>query len=84
MRIITNAKYNNLIKDISRAEYGSDLLNQIAQNLKLHHGKGFSRSNVYIMRQIYLKYPKIRTLSGFLSWSHFVELLSVTNDHARG
>jgi len=71
-------------KGAGRAVYGSDLLNQIAQDLRLHHGKGFSRSNVYIMRQLYLKYPKIQTLSGKLSWSHLVELIGVKSDRARG
>ncbi len=71
-------------KGVGRAEYGSDLLNQIAQDLRLHHGKGFSRSNVYTMRQLYLKYPKIQTLSGKLSWSHLIELIGVGSDRARG
>ncbi|MFH0763984.1 MAG: PDDEXK nuclease domain-containing protein [Candidatus Omnitrophota bacterium] len=67
-----------------RADYGSDLLSHISRDLSERYGKGFSRSNVYIMRQFYLKYPKIQTLSGKLSWSHFVELLGVTDDLARG
>ncbi len=29
------------------------------------------------MRQFYLVYPKSQTLSGFLSWSHVVELLKI-------
>ena len=67
-----------------RAVYGSDLLSRISRDLSERYGKGFSRSNVYIMRQFYLKYPKIQTVSGRLSWSHFVELLGVSDDLARG
>lgn len=67
-----------------RADYGSDLLNHMSKDLNEKYGRGFSRSNVYIMRQFYLKYSKIQTVSGKLSWSHFVELLGVTNDLARG
>lgn len=66
-----------------RAEYGSKLLDQIARDLKNKYGKGFSRSNVFNFRRFYLKYPKIQTVSGFLSWSHIVTLLSVENDLAR-
>jgi predicted nuclease of restriction endonuclease-like (RecB) superfamily len=66
-----------------RAEYGSKLLDQIACDLKSKYGKGFSRSNVFNFRRFYLKYPKIQTLSGFLSWSHIVALLSVEDDLAR-
>ena len=27
------------------------------------------------MRKLYLTYPKVQTLSGFLSWSHYAEIL---------
>ena len=66
-----------------KAEYGSRLLNRLAKDLKQKYGKGFSKSNVYLMRQFYLKYPKFRTLSGKLSWSIYCELLSVSDDLAR-
>lgn len=66
-----------------KAEYGSKLLDKLAKDLKLHYGKGFSVSNVYVMRQFYIKYPKFQTVSGKLSWSHYVELLGVSDDLAR-
>ena len=58
-----------------RAEYGSNLLNRLSTDLTRLYGKGFSRSNVYNMRKLYLTYPKVQTLSGFLSWSHYFEIL---------
>ena len=58
-----------------RAEYGSNLLNRLSTDLTHRYGKGFSRSNVYNMRKLYLTYPKVQTLSGFLSWSHYSEIL---------
>ena len=60
-----------------RADYGKDLINQLARDLSLRHGKGFSRSNLIRIRQFYLCYPKGATLSHFLSWSHVVELLKI-------
>ena len=66
-----------------KADYGSKLLKILSKNLKIKHGKGFSRSNVYLMRQFYLKYPKFQTLSGKLSWSHYVELLGISEDIER-
>jgi len=66
-----------------KAEYGKQLLIQLTKDLKLSLGKGFSRSNLYLMRQFYLKYPKIQTVSGKLSWSHFTELLSISDDLER-
>jgi predicted nuclease of restriction endonuclease-like (RecB) superfamily len=58
-----------------RATYGDNLLNRLSSDLSLRYGKGFGRSNVYNMRKLYLSYPKIQTLSGFLSWSHYSEIL---------
>ena len=66
-----------------KAEYGAALLDRLSRDLKLMHGKGFSKSNVYLMRQFYLKYKKFQTVSGKLSWSHYSELLSIEEDLAR-
>ena len=71
-------------KGNERAEYGSELLRTLAKDLKIRHGKGFSISNVYAMRQFYLKYQKFQTVSGKLTWSHYGILLSVSDDLARG
>ena len=70
-------------KGKEKAEYGSSLLKRLSSDLKLKHGKGFSRSNLQYMRLLYLIYPKCQTLSGKLSWSHYTELLSVSDDLAR-
>ncbi len=70
-------------KGEERAEYGSSLLIKLCGDLKLRCGKGFSQSNVYLMRLFYLKYQKFQTVSGKLSWSHYVELLGITEDLIR-
>jgi len=70
-------------KGKEKAEYGSKLLDRIAQDLKNKYGKGFSRSNVIYMRLLYLKYPKSETLSHQLSWSHYFELLKISDDLER-
>ncbi|MCX5750203.1 MAG: PDDEXK nuclease domain-containing protein [Candidatus Saganbacteria bacterium] len=66
-----------------KAEYGSKLLDDIASDLKKLYGKGFSRSNIFNFRRFYLAYQKIQTVSGFLSWSHIVALLSLEDTLAR-
>jgi len=66
-----------------KAEYGSSLLISLAKDLKLKYGKGFSKSNIYLCRQFYLKYPKFQTVSGKLSWSHYAELLTISDDLGR-
>ncbi len=65
-----------------RAEYGSEMLNLLSKDLKGKFGKGFSKSNLYVMRQLYLKFPKFQTLSGKLSWSHYAELLTISDQLA--
>ncbi len=66
-----------------RAEYGSTMLVELSKDLKSRHGKGFSRSNLQYMRLLYLKYPKCQTLSGKLTWSHYVELLIIDDNLER-
>ena len=66
-----------------KAEYGSELLANLSTDLKLRYGKGFSKSNVYLMRLFYLKYQKFQTVSGKLGWSHYAELLGISEDLER-
>ncbi|MDD4645257.1 MAG: PDDEXK nuclease domain-containing protein [Bacteroidales bacterium] len=66
-----------------KAEYGSALLTSLARDLKSRYGKGFSKSNIYLCRQFYIIYPKFQTVSGKLSWSHYAELLTISDSLAR-
>ena len=66
-----------------RAEYGSSLLKELSKELTKEYGKGFSRSNLQSMRNLYLNYEKCQTLSGKLSWSHYLLLLGVSDLNAR-
>ena len=68
----------------TRATYGQALIKNLSHDLRLRHGKGFSRSNVIRARQFYLAYPKGATLSHLLSWSHVVELLKLDDPLERG
>ncbi|MEL6697981.1 MAG: PDDEXK nuclease domain-containing protein [Bacteroidota bacterium] len=70
-------------KGAERAEYGSNLIKKLSQDLKLQHAKGFSMSNLKRMRQFFLTYPKGATLSHLLSWSHYVELLKIEDSLER-
>ena len=70
-------------KGKEKAEYGSSLLNNLSKDLKEKYSKGFSRSNLQYMRLLYLKYQKCQTLSGKLSWSHYVEILGIEDNLER-
>jgi hypothetical protein len=66
-----------------KAEYGKKLLLQLSKDLKTSHGKGFSRTNLVYMRLFYSKYQISQTVSDQLSWSHYVELLNISDDLER-
>jgi hypothetical protein len=77
-----------------KADYGSALLANLAKDLKTKYGKGFSKSNIYLCRLFYIKYPIFQTVPGksgisqtlsgiSLSWSYYAELLTVSDDLAR-
>jgi predicted nuclease of restriction endonuclease-like (RecB) superfamily len=66
-----------------RADYGSRLLQELSRDLKVAYGKGFSRSNLQYMRLFYLAYENCQTVSSKLSWSHYTELLAISDDLAR-
>ena len=68
---------------MAKAEYGSALLKMLSKELTNQYGRGYSRSNLQSMRKFYLEYQKCQTLSGKLSWSHYLLLLGVSDKNAR-
>lgn len=70
-------------KGNEKAEYGSSLLSRLSKDLKFKHGEGFSKSNIYLMRLFYLRYRKFQTVSGKLTWSHYMELVNIDEDLER-
>ena len=67
----------------SRAEYGKQTLKTLSRVLTDEYGKGFSRSNLQNMRQFYLAYPKCQSVTGKLSWTHYCELLLISDEQKR-
>ncbi len=70
-------------KSEHRAEYGKQVIKELARRLTQDFGKGFSRANLQWMRLLYIKYPICQTLSSKLSWSHYCELLTISDDDKR-
>ena len=63
-----------------RAEYGKQILPTLSAKLMDEFGKGFSQRNLANMMRLfeYFEHEDIlQTLSAKLSWSHFIELLSI-------
>jgi hypothetical protein len=69
-------------KGEEKADYGTALIVELSKDLTKRYGKGFSKSNLFLMRKFYLTYPpqKFQTVSGkfkngeILSWSKWSDL----------
>ena len=68
-----------------RAGYGENLIKSLAMKLTEEFGKGFSKRNLWQMKQFYLVYSKVQTLSAQfkLSWSHYLILMRIDNIEER-
>jgi hypothetical protein len=82
-----------------RAQYGKEIIKELAERLTSDFGNGFSKSNLEYMRRFYLAYPGreiqiAQTESGqsnlsgaeppfTLSWSHYVFLLGLKDQERR-
>lgn len=69
--------------DNVRAAYGEQTLKQLSKQLTAEFGKGFSRSNLQNMRQFYLNYQNCQSVTGKLTWTHYCELLSISDENKR-
>ena len=68
-----------------RAEYGEKLIKNLSKRLTKEFGKGFSKRNLWQMKQFYLAYSKVQTVSAQfkLSWSHYLILMRMENIEER-
>lgn len=78
-RIIVEHEQNSQ----ERAAYGKQTLKEVSKELSEEFGKGFSVSNIQFMRRFYLTYQIQQTVSVELSWSHYCELLTISDDDKR-
>lgn len=69
--------------DQIRAAYGERALKQLSRELTKEFGRGFSVSNIQYMRRFYMTYEIQQTLSVNLTWSHYCELLSISDADRR-
>jgi predicted nuclease of restriction endonuclease-like (RecB) superfamily len=65
-----------------RADYGNQIVKNVALELTNEFGKGFSKRNVFYFRQFYLAFPEfqiVQTLPAQLSWSHYQLIMRVSS-----
>lgn len=66
-----------------RAAYGKQVLKELSKELTREFGRGFSVSNIQFMRRFYQSYQIQQAVSVKLSWSHYCELLTITDPDKR-
>lgn len=66
-----------------RAEYGKQTIKKLSRALTERFGKGVSRVSLQNMRLLFLKYEKSQSMIGKLTWTHYCELLSISDDSKR-
>lgn len=79
-------RINDEILKNKRAEYAKQIVSTLSTQLKSQYGKNFEIRNLRRMIQFAEQFTDMETilsLSQQLSWSHFVELLSLKNQEAR-
>ena len=60
-----------------RADYGKHIIEQLSFDLR------FRRDELFRIVQFYRTYPIVVTVSRQLSWSHYLELITIRNDEER-
>ena len=73
--------YYNVGKLLSEAgkHYGEGIINEYSKRLTNELGKGYGVSSLKNMRKLYELILKSQTVSDFLSYSHYVELMAIDN-----
>jgi len=65
------------------SNYGDYVIKNLSRELTKEYGRGFSSTNLKMMRRLYNEYKNGQTLSDQLSWSHYLLLLGVDDLNAR-
>ena len=58
----------------SRAKYGNELIKKWSIEFTKNYGNNYSHRELYKMRQFYLDFPILPTMSAKISWSHIIEV----------
>lgn len=70
-------------KGKERAGYGKRQVEALSVHLTLEFGAGFSSQNLWLMRQLYLAFPILHSLSRELTWTHYRTLVRLDDPDKR-
>ena len=66
-----------------RAKYGNSLIKEWGKKLSLKYGRGYDSSYLAKMRLFYLDFPILESVIPKLSWTHYIQILSIKNENER-
>ena len=80
-RVITYFENGKLLYEAG-STYGKNIIKQYSEKLMIEVGKKYNERTLYRMRKFYevFKNEKLTPLVSKLSWSHYIQLLSLKND----
>lgn len=70
-------------KGAERADYGSFLIERLAQRLEPGYGSGFSKRQLHFSVQFYKAYPKVNALRSQLNWTQYRTLIQIADADKR-
>lgn len=70
-------------KGAERADYGSFLIERLAQRLEPGYGSGFSKRQLHFSVQFYKAYPKVNALRSQLNWTQYRTLIQIADTDKR-
>ncbi len=79
-------RINQAILNYERAEYGRQVVKQLSKKLEMNYGKGFNYTALTRMikfAKLYMDGKIVATLSQQLSWSKFIELITIEDQLKR-
>ena len=66
-----------------KADYGKALITDLSKKLTEEYGIGFTKSNLFYMRQFFLTFQNFHALRGELTWTHYRQLLRIEKEESR-
>lgn len=70
-------------KGKDRAEYGSQMLKELAKKVEIEFGSGFSYRQLAFCRQFYRTYPIMNALRSQFNWSQYRLLIQIDSEDKR-
>ena len=80
------SRINTEVLENKRAEYGKEIVSQLATQLSLQYGREFELRNLRRMMQFARQFSNLQIMSQVatqLTWSHFIELLPIKDELQR-